>query len=183
MFTVTFQFLKTHFILYICTSINHPCNADYYSMLYYSVLYVLIGSSSIVRFQNPYLQDWQCSVHFFQIGARISTFRYKNSNSQESTIYRNDKYEETFCHIFILLKWLLWKICFARQILRRYGSEIFWEKYLEWNAKKHLSPGNALWCIPHIYTVIRFVSTSAKFGTSTIVGLSGALVENEMHTM
>jgi hypothetical protein len=30
------------------------------------------------------------------------------------------------------------------------------------------------------YTVIRFVSTSAKFGICTVVGLNGTLVEDKM---
>jgi hypothetical protein len=160
-------------------------------MLYYSVLYVLIGSSSIVRFQNPYFQDWQCSLHFFQKEARISTFRYKNTSNfvlqilkftRKYNLQKRQVWRNLLWHIF-LLKWLLKKICFARQILRRYGSEIFRAKYLEWNAKKTPFPRNALCCIQRIYTVIRFVSTSAKFGTCTVVGLNGTLVKNEMHTL
>ncbi len=44
----------------------------------------------------------------------------------------------------------------------------------------HYAPENAHIYAPH--TVIRFVSTSAKFGIFTVVGLNGTLVEDEMRT-
>jgi hypothetical protein len=191
MFTVTFKLLKTHFILYICTSINHPRNADYCSMLFNSVLYVLIGSSSIVRFQNPYLQDWQYSVHFFQIEARISTFRDKNTSNfvlqilkftRKYNLQKRQVWRNLLSHIFCCSN----GYCGKSVSQDRYYADMdpkFWRNNLELNTKEYLSPGNALLCIPRIYTVISFVSTSAEFGPCTVVGLNGTLVENEMHTL
>jgi hypothetical protein len=38
------------------------------------------------------------------------------------------------------------------------------------------------WCHPTSFTVIRFLSTNAKFGICTVVDLNGTLVEDKMRS-
>ncbi len=65
--------------------------------------------------------------------------------------------------------------------LEEYADKVNYYRKL---AEKHKDGARQSTNLAELYycTVIRFVSTSAKFGICTVVGLNGTLVEDKMRT-